>query len=60
MAEAHELVGEIAPSATMQIPVDGSEVTIEDQLKRRWLVKRTSEALRIGRDRVHILTVPEL
>ena len=42
-----QLVGEITSSAAMQVPVYGSEVPIEDQLKRCRLMQRTSQAVRI-------------
>ena len=54
-----QLVGEITSSAAMQVPVHGSEVPIEDQLKRCRLMQRTSQAVRIRRSGVHTLTVPE-
>jgi hypothetical protein len=43
----------------MQVPVYGTEVPIEDWLKRCWLMQRTSQAIRIRRGGVHTLTVPE-
>ena len=44
----------------MQVPVYGTEVAIEDQLKRGRLIQRSSQAVRIRRSRVHTLTVPEV
>src|SRR6185503_11716438 len=55
-----QLVGEITSSAAMQVPVYGTEVAIEDQLKGGRLIQRSSQAVRIRRSRVHTLTVPEV